>query len=111
MRTWTIVVAGFLAMLGCFPTSATIATHRYQVIGCVISGQFVPYAKQRQAAVKLPYWVRRSGGSKLEGKEIRLMWSARVTAGEIPNYVFARNDARWELVGACDRSRLPATGR
>ncbi len=110
MRRWIIAAALGVGTLYSPTASSTIATHRNEVAGCVIAGQFVPYAGQRRAAVKLPYWVRKPGGGNLEGQEIRLIWSARVTDREIPNYVFERNAARWEVVGTYDRSRLPAPG-
>jgi hypothetical protein len=110
MRRWIIAAALCIGTLYSPSASSTIATHRNDVAGCVMAGQFVPYASQRRAAVKLPYWVGKSGGKDLEGREIRLIWLARVTDREIPNYVFERNAARWEVVGACDRSRLPAPG-
>ena len=80
----------------------------HNVVGCVIGNQFVPYSKQADEYKidKLPYWVRRSGGGKLEGKEIRMIWHS--VSGGIPNYVFDKNRARWELLGACDHSRLSA---
>ncbi len=110
MRLWIMAAALCAGTLYLLSASSTIATHRNEVAGCVIAGQFVPYADQRRAAVKLPYWVRKSGGGNLESREIRLIWLARITDREIPNYVFERNAARWEVVGACDRSRLPAPG-
>ena len=104
------VAVACLAVAALHPPSAqaTLPMRHHNVIGCVVHGQFVPYAKQADSykAGKLPYWVHRSGGSKLEGKEIRIVWHA--FSGAIPNYVFKKNNARWELQGACDRSRLSA---
>ncbi len=111
MRLAIIAVSVCVGMLYAHPATSSIATLRNDVSGCVIPGQFVPYANQRRAATKLPYWVGKSGGSKLEGKEIRLSWSARLTDREISNFVSERNRARWEAAGACDRSRLPALSK
>jgi hypothetical protein len=108
MRTLAIVVTLSGAMLHAAPTHATLPLRSHIVVGCVVYGQFVLYANQGTiySIVKLPYWVRKSGGNKLEGQEIRLRWSA--FSAKVPNYVFERNRTRWELVGPCDHSQMPA---
>ena len=108
MRVAAMVGALALALAFAVPAQATKPMVSHGVVGCVIGSRFVPYAKHSlYTADKLPYWVRKSGGGKLEGQEIRLKWSGYF-AHEVPNYVFERNRASWELLGPCQRDQLPA---
>ena len=94
-----------LAMLCPATSHATKPLVPYFVAGCVIAGQFVPYSGQsRYVPGKLPYWVRKSGGTNLEGQEIHLYWTS--TSSALQNYVTDREKARWERGGACDRGKL-----
>lgn len=87
---------------------ATKPTIRTTVAGCVLEGQFVPYAKYRAIpAQRLPQWVRVSGGKKAEGKEILMTWSGCLGCG-LPNFALPSNNARWEATGVCDHSQLPS---
>ena len=98
-----------LAAIAVFHPAAAHATKpgiRATVVGCVIDGRIVPYAKYRTRAQRLPQWVRVSGGKKAEGKEIRMTWSGCLGCGP-PNFALPNNNTHWETTGACDHSQLP----
>ena len=104
-----LLCAAALAAVAVLHPAAAYATKpdiRTTVVGCVLDGQFVPYAKYRTIpAQKLPQWVRVSGGKKAEGQEIRMSWSGCLGCGP-PNFALPNNNTRWETTGACDHSQL-----